>query len=106
MKDRVSIHAAATSSANTDHSAAFSQGRLGSSAHTFRGEAPLSPLISTGRNGLGGHQSVRSPGALRLHPAFNELNLADCLIHSESQGKPKDVREPILITLPKVSRVF
>jgi hypothetical protein len=47
---------------------------------------------------LEGHQSVRSPGALRLHPAFNELNLADWLIHSESQGKPKDVREPILIT--------
>lgn len=33
-----------------------------------------------------------------MHPAFNELNLADWLIHSESQRKPKDVREPILIT--------
>jgi hypothetical protein len=64
----------------------------------FRNEALLSPLISTGRNGLGGYQVVRSPGALRLHPAFNELNLADWLIHSESQGKPKDVHEPILIT--------
>ena len=64
----------------------------------FRNEALLSPLISTGRNGLGGHQVVRSPGTLRLHPAFNELNLADWLIHSELQGKPKDVHEPILIT--------
>jgi len=98
MKDRASIHAAATSSANTDHSAPFSQGILGSSARAFRDEALLSPLISTGRNGLGGHQSVRSPGALRLHPAFNELNLADWLIHSESQGMPQDVHEPILIT--------
>lgn len=33
-----------------------------------------------------------------MHPAFNELNLADWLIHSESQEKPKDVHEPILIT--------
>ena len=38
-----------------------------------------------GRNGLGGHQDVPSPGALRLHPAFNELNLADWLINSELQ---------------------
>jgi len=79
MKDRASIHAAATSSANTNHGAPFSQAILGSSARAFRDEALLSPLISTGRNGLGGHQSVRSPGALRLHPAFNELNLADWL---------------------------
>jgi hypothetical protein len=47
---------------------------------------------------LGGHQVVRSLEALRLHPAFNELNLADWLIHSESQGKPQVVHEPILIT--------
>ena len=33
-----------------------------------------------------------------MHPAFNELNLADWLIHSESQGKPQAVHEPILIT--------
>src|SRR6478752_10018769 len=98
MKDRASIHAGATSSASTDHSAALSQGILGSSARAFRDEALMSHLISTGRNGLGGHQSVRSPGALRLHPAFNELNLADWLIHSESQGKPQNVHEPILIT--------
>jgi len=98
MKDRASTYAAATSSANTDYIAALSQGILGCSARAFRDEALLSPLISIGRNGLGGHQSVRSPGALRLHPAFNELNLADWLIQSESQGKPKDVREPVLIT--------
>lgn len=98
MKERASIHAAAVSSANTERRAAFSQGTLGSSARAFRDEALLSPLISTGRNGLGGHQAVRSPGALRLHPAFNELNLADWLIHSESQGKPQDVHEPMLIS--------
>jgi hypothetical protein len=77
---------------------AFSQNTLGSSTRAFRDEALLSPLISTSRNGLRGQAAVRSPGALRLHPAFNELNLADWLIHSESQEKPKDVREPILIT--------
>jgi hypothetical protein len=31
-----------------------------------------------------------------LHPAFNELNLSGWLINSELQGKPQDVREPIL----------
>src|ERR1700704_2600977 len=98
MKDRASIHAAAASPVDTDRNAAFLQGTLGSSTRAFRDEALLPPLISIGRNGLGGYQSVRSPGALRLHPAFNELNLADWLIHSESQGKPKDVHEPILIT--------
>ena len=79
MKDRASIHTAVASATNADRVAAFSQDSLGSSARAFRDEALLSPLISTGRNGLGGHQSVRSPGALRLHPAFNELNLADWL---------------------------
>jgi hypothetical protein len=77
---------------------AFSQNTLGSSTRAFRDEALLSPLISTSWNGLRGQAAVRSPGALRLHPAFNELNLADWLIHSESQGKPQDVHEPILIT--------
>jgi len=98
MKDRALIHTAAASPVDTDGNAAFLEGTLGSSARAFRDEALISPLISIGRNGLRGYQSVRSPGALRLHPAFNELNLADWLIHSESQGKPKDVHEPILIT--------
>ena len=91
-------HPAAASSVRIERSVAVSQGILGPSARAFRDEALLSPLISTGRNGLRGHQAIRSPGALRLHPAFNELNLADWLIHSESQGKPQAVHEPILIT--------
>src|SRR5215831_9123994 len=61
-------------------------------------DALLSPLISTGRNGLVPTKAVRSPGALRLHPAFNDLNLSGWLINSELQGKPQDVHEPILIT--------
>lgn len=77
---------------------AFLQDTLGSSARAFRDEALLSPLISVGRNGFGGHQAVRSPGALHLHPAFNDLNLSGWLINSELQGKPQDVHEPILIT--------
>lgn len=56
------------------------------------------PLSLLAWHGLGGQQAVRSPGALRLHPAFNELNLSGWLINSELQGKPQDVREPILIT--------
>jgi len=102
MKDRASIHAAPTSSANTDHSAAFSQGILSSSARAFRDQALLSPLISTGRNGLRGHHVLRSPGALRLHPAFNDLNLSGLLINSELQGKPQDIHEPVLITRPGI----
>jgi hypothetical protein len=102
MKDRASIHAAGTSSANTDHSAAFSQGILSSSARAFRDEALLSPLISTGQNGLRGHHVLRSPGALRLHPAFNDLNLSGLLINSELQGKPRDIHEPVLITRPGI----
>lgn len=77
---------------------AFSQNTLGSSTRAFRDEALPSSLISTSRNGLRGQAAVRSPGALRLHPAFNDLNLAGWLIYAESQGKSQYVREPILIT--------
>jgi hypothetical protein len=56
------------------------------------------PLLSTERNGLRGNQAVHSPEALRLHPAFNELNLAGWLINSEVRGKSRTVHEPILIT--------
>jgi hypothetical protein len=35
---------------------------------------------------------------LRLHPTFNDLNLAGWLISSESEEKPREVHEPILIT--------
>jgi|ERR1041385_1319449 hypothetical protein len=94
MKDRSS----AASPVSSSQQILAPPDELRPSVLAFRNEALLSPLISTGRNGLGGHQVVRSPGALRLHPAFNELNLTDWLIHSESQGKPMDVHEPILIT--------
>jgi hypothetical protein len=98
MKSRASIDSAPASLASPDGQAISPVAQLRPSVWALRDEGLLSPIISTGRNGLGGHQSVRSPGSLRLHPAFNELNLADWLIHSESQGKPTDVREPILIT--------
>jgi hypothetical protein len=64
----------------------------------LRNEGLLRALIPTGRNGLGGQRAVCSPGALRLHPAFNDLNLAGWLISSESEGKPCNVNEPILST--------
>ena len=98
MKDRALVHAATASPANTGGNAAFPQDALNSSFRAFRDEGLLSPLISSGRNGLGGHQAIRSPAVLRLHPAFNELSLADWLINSESQGKLREVQEPILAT--------
>lgn len=98
MKGPSSVNASSDSPVGPDRHILACPSELRQSVSAFRNEALLSPLISTGRNGLGGHQVVRSSGALRLHPAFNELNLADWLIHPESQGKPKDVHEPILIT--------
>jgi hypothetical protein len=98
MKDRSFMNASAAAPANLERQILAPPSELRPSVAALRNEALLSPLISIGRNGLGGHQVVHSPGALRLHPAFNELNLAGWLIHSESQGKPQDVHEPILIT--------
>jgi hypothetical protein len=73
--------------------------QLRRSVWALRNEGLLSPLIPTAQNGLGGGQRAsRSPGALRLHPAFNQLNLAGWLINSESRGKPRSSREPILVT--------
>jgi hypothetical protein len=71
---------------------------LRSSVSALRDDALLSPLISTGRNGLVSTKAVRSPGTLHLHPAFKDLNLSGWLINSELEGKPQDVHEPILIT--------
>jgi hypothetical protein len=51
----------------------------GSNIKFFRDKACLPDPISAVRNGLKGQPIVRSMGALRLHPAFNELNLADWL---------------------------
>jgi len=68
------------------------------SVGSIRKQSLHAPLLSTGQNGLVPTKAVRSPGALRLHPAFNGLNLSGWLINSELQGKPKDVHEPILIT--------
>ena len=67
-------------------------------SESLRSDALLSPLILIGRNGLVSFQTVRSPGALRLHPVLNDLNLSGWLINSELQGKPQDIHEPILIT--------
>jgi hypothetical protein len=98
MKDRPSNNAAAASPASPDRQPLIPVGELRPSVWAFRNEALLSPLISTGGNGSGAHQTIRSPEGLRLHPAFNELNLAGWLINSELKGKPQNVHEPILIT--------
>ena len=68
------------------------------SVGSIRKESLYAPPLSTGRNGLVPTKAVRSPGVLRLHPAFNDLSLSAWLINSELQGKPQDVHEPILIT--------
>src|ERR1041385_9110885 len=68
------------------------------SVGSVRKEPLYAPLLSTGRNGLVPTKAVRSPGALRLHPAFNDLNLSAWLINRELHGKPQDIHEPILIT--------
>jgi hypothetical protein len=82
MKSQTSINSAPASLASPDRQVLFPVGELRLSVWAFRTERLLSPLISTGRNGLGGHQAVGSPGALHLHRAFNEMNLVHWLIHS------------------------
>src|SRR5436190_6158691 len=98
MKSCPSTNPPATASAGSERQVLAPAGELRPSAQAFRDEALLSPLIPVGRNGLKGCYVLRSPGALRLHPAFNDLNLSGWLITSELQGKPQDVHEPILIT--------
>lgn len=98
MKDHPSIKTATGSPVSPDRHVLAPASELRPSVSAFRNAALLSPLISTGRNGLGGHQVIRSPGALRLHSAFNDLNLSGWLVNSELQAKPQDVHEPILIT--------
>ncbi len=98
MKDRASMNAAGDSPASLDRQIPAVAEELGSEAYAFRDKTLLSPLISSDRYGLGGRQVVRSPGSLRLHPAFNELNLSGWLINSELQVKPQGIREPVLIS--------
>lgn len=98
MNDRASIHGLTNSPASADRQMLAPVGELRPSVWALRNEALLSPLISTGRNGLMSFQAVRSPEALRLHPAFNELKLDGWLINSECQGKPQGVHEPVLIS--------
>jgi len=98
MKDHPSIKTATASPVSPDRHGLAPASELRPSVSAFRNQALLSSLISTGRNGLGGHQVIRSPEALRLHSAFNDLNLSGWLVNSELQGKPQDVHEPILIT--------
>jgi hypothetical protein len=102
MKDRPSTNASAASPAILDTQVVATPGELRPSTQAFRDDALVSPHISVGRNGLRGHHVLRSPGALRLHPAFNDLNLSGWLINSELQGKLQDVHEPILITRPGI----
>jgi hypothetical protein len=98
MKIRPSMDASVATPASPERQIPAMSGELRASTQAFRDEVLLSPLIPVGRNGLVSTKAVRSPGALRLHPAFNDLNLSGWLINSELQGKPQDVHEPILIT--------
>jgi hypothetical protein len=98
MNDRSSMNPSAAAAASPDRQILTQPGELRPSVSALRHSALLSPLISAGRNGLVSTKAVRSPGALRLHPAFNDLNLSGWLINSELQGKPQDVHEPMLIT--------
>lgn len=98
FKDRASIHDRSSFPASPGRQIQASPSELLLSVSALRDNALLSPLISTGRNGLVSTKAVRAPGTLRLHPAFNGLNLSGWLINSELQGKPADVHEPILIT--------
>jgi hypothetical protein len=97
MKSRPSINGSAATPANAARQIMAPIGELWTSAWAVHNKALLSPLISTERNGLRGHQATRFPGSLRLHPAFNDLNLSGWLINSELQGKPQSIHEPILI---------
>lgn len=98
MKDRPYMNATVAAAESTDWQILTQSSELRPSVSDLRNDALLSPLISIGRNGLVPTKAVRSPGALRLHPAFNDLNLSGWLINSEMQGKPQDVHEPILTT--------
>src|SRR5438270_4689046 len=98
MKDRASIRARLSSPASADRQILAPPSELRPSVSALRNDALFSPLVTTGWNGLVPTKAVRSPGALRLHPAFNDLNLSGWLINSELQGKPQNVHEPILIT--------
>jgi len=98
MIKRGLIHARASSPASADGEMLAAVSELRPSVWALRNDALPSPFISIGRNGLVSSHAVRSPETLRLHSAFNELNLDEWVINSESQGKPHGVREPILIT--------
>ena len=89
MKDRPSISGSAVNPADPDGQIIAPIGELRTSARAVDHEALLSHLISTNRNGFRGHESVRLPGSLRLHPAFNDLNLSGWLINSDLQGKSR-----------------
>src|SRR6476646_4023713 len=98
MKDRSSMNSSAAAPASPDRKILTTPSDLRPSVSDQRDDALLSPPIAIGVNGLVSTKALRSPGALRLHPVFNELNLSGWLINSELQGKPQDVHEPVLIT--------
>jgi hypothetical protein len=98
VKDHPSGNAFTAAPAGQGRQVLPSRSELRSSVQAFRDEALLSPLISVVRNGLVPAKAVRFPGALCLHPAFNNLNLSGWLINSELHGKPQDIHEPVLIT--------
>lgn len=98
MKDRAAMTVSTASPVSPSRQMLAPAGEVRPPGLTLHDDALPLPPISNGRNGLLPTKAVRSPGVLRLHPAFNELNLSGWLINSELQGKPQDVHEPILIT--------
>jgi len=78
---------------------AFSTGLPASKRVQSAQDRLQSPLISGGKN-LQGSPAARSPGELRLHPVFIQLNLVGTLINCAVHGRKPEgsVREPILVT--------
>lgn len=91
------MNSAACSQASSNRQGPSTAGESWPLATTSRKEGSLAPLVSIVRNGLQAYRVVRSAKALRLPPAFIQLNLAEWLINSESQGKLPGIREPILV---------
>jgi hypothetical protein len=93
-----SLNAAAPSQGVSDDHALTPAADSGSSLTIIGRDGVRTPFVSAGRSGLQGCRVVRSPVALRLPSAFIQLKLAGWLINSESQSKPRGIREPVLVT--------
>jgi hypothetical protein len=97
MKDPVTLGLYATVHASPGGSGPSLESGVRPPVSEFRDE-PQETVSSTGEDGLSGNRAVCRARALRLHPAFNQLDLTTWLIGTESHGKPHGIVEPILAT--------